>query len=63
MSMHVIAGPHELREVVYILRGGGVASDSETLPEEKEAAHDAEIAFERQRVVEDSMDQGFHQPR
>ena len=50
----------ELRQVVDVFGGGGVTPDAEPLPEKEQAAHGAQVAFERQGSVEDFMDQCLH---
>ena len=52
-----VASVHELRQVVDVFRGRGVAPDAEPLPEEEHAAHGAQVSFERQGFIEDFMDQ------
>ena len=55
-----VARADELRQVVDVFGGGGVTPDAEPLPEEEQAAHGAQVAFERQGSVEDFMDQCLH---
>lgn len=57
MSMAVSASVHELRQVVDVFRGRGVAPDAEPLQRKNMRLTGAQVSFERQGFIEDFMDQ------
>ena len=54
-----VARTDELRQVVDVLRGRRAAADAEPLPEEEEPAYGPQVLLERERAVEDPVDEAF----